>query len=582
MTQASRRLSLVSWLATPTTPFYKKALLRVVDYIIGLHKMDRTFREAKLEGLDAETFCQRVMQALDIHLAGTEAFNEVPKQGAAVVVANHPYGGIEGVAVLGEMLKQRKDVRVFVNRALGVFEEISPYFIFTNPLATNAKGNARSLKEAKKWLAIGGALVVFPAGRVSYPQQNNHVTDHPWNRMVASLATNAKAPIVPIFIGGQNRPLFYALGKIYFRFRMLMLVREMMASGGRTITFSNGGTVENLPDFMSAQQQTDMLNVLTYSNSQRSAYQWAEDEQVDYQEIAQPQTPTNIEREIRHLPEEQHLVSFKHFDVYFGHWEQIPHCIAEIQRLREIEFRRHKEGSGKPQDGDEFDKTYTQLFIYDNQARQIIGAYRMGQTDRLMASEGLNGLYLSRMFNFGPAFVNQQHACLEMGRSFLIESQQRSFHGLLLLFKGIGHFLTKHPEYQTLYGTVSLSKMYQPLSVYFIERFLIEKNSDVTPKCQFSHPRFEELERYLEEHGGDIDSLDWVISQLEPDGKGIPVLVRQYHNLGAKFHCLGLDPNFAQTPGLLLSVHIPSAPKRLLKMYLGKDLDSYLARHNAG
>ena len=577
MTQASRRLSLVSWLATPTTPFYKKALLRIVDYIIGLNKMDRVFQDGKLEGLDAESFCARVMQLLDIRLDGTKAFNAVPKTGPAVVVANHPYGGFEGVAVLGEMLKQRKDVRVFVNRALGVFEEIAPYFIFTNPLASNARGNAKSLKEAKKWLSSGGVLVIFPAGRVSYPQHNDHVTDHPWNRMVASLAKQAEAPILPVFIGGQNRPIFYALGKIYFRFRMLMLVREMLASGGKTINFKSGGLVENLPDFMSAQQQTDMLNVLTYANAQDNLYRWAEDEKTTFEPIAEPQQPEDLETEIAALPDEQHLVSFKHYDVYYGYWHQLPHCIAEIQRLREVEFRRHKEGSGKPQDGDDFDKTYTQLFIYDKQARQIIGAYRMGQTDNLTSKDGVAGLYLSRMFNFEDGFINQQHPCLEMGRSFLIESQQRSFHGLLLLFKGIGHFVTKHPEYQTLYGTVSLSKMYQPLSVYFIQRFLIKNGDHVSAKCTFDHPRFEELEQYLVTHDGDIDSLDWVISQLEPDGKGVPVLVKQYHNLGAKFHCLGLDPNFAQTPGLLLSVHLPTAPKKLLKMYLGKGLDGYLA-----
>lgn len=73
-----------------------------------------------------------------------------------------------------------------------------------------------------------------------------------------------------------------------------------------------------------------------------------------------------------------------------------------------------------------------------------------------------------------------------------------------------------------------------------------------------------------------IDVLDELIKGLEPDGKGLPVLVRQYHALGARFHCLGIDPNFAVTPGLLLSVHVPSAPERLLKLYMGSAQKEYL------
>ena len=151
----------------------------------------------------------------------------------------------------------------------------------------------------------------------------------------------------------------------------------------------------------------------------------------------------------------------------------------------------------------------------------------------------------------------------------------------MLLFKGISAFIAQHPQYRVLYGTVSLSKQYDPLSVLLIEQFLVTKTDKVMAKESFKYPIHHELLSYLKHNPKDIETLDTLIKQIEPDGKGLPVLVKQYHQLGATFHCVAIDPNFASTPGLLLSVDVPSAPKRLLKLYLGDKLEGYLAKVNA-
>jgi putative hemolysin len=166
-----------------------------------------------------------------------------------------------------------------------------------------------------------------------------------------------------------------------------------------------------------------------------------------------------------------------------------------------------------------------------------------------------------------------------MGRSFIVEAHQNSFHGLLLLWKGIGAFLCKNPRYRTLYGTVSLSKLYDSRSVALINDIMVTDNNGVQAKAEFKGKLHPEVIHYIEAGSEDITQLSALVKGIEADNKDIPVLLKKYHKLGAKFHCTGIDLNFNQTPGLLLSVDFTQAPNKLLKIYLGDGKDEYLQYH---
>jgi putative hemolysin len=181
------------------------------------------------------------------------------------------------------------------------------------------------------------------------------------------------------------------------------------------------------------------------------------------------------------------------------------------------------------------------------------------------------------MFNFSASFINQQQACMEMGRSFIVKAHQHSFYGLLLLWKGIGAFVCQNPQYRILYGTVSLSKLYDPRSVTLINKIMVTDTQAVQPKIAFENSLHPELASFLNTHVLNIEQLSVLVKGLEQDAKDIPVLLKQYHKLGAVFHCLGIDGNFNTTPGLLLSVDLPKAPDKLLKLYLGAGKEDYLA-----
>ncbi|KMT65312.1 lysophospholipid acyltransferase family protein [Catenovulum maritimum] len=576
-------LSLSHFFAQQTSSFFYKTLIKIADKLLGIDKLNYLYQCHDFNGLSPNEFTQKFIQVfdLDIKVLGYD-LTQIPKDKAIIIVANHPFGGIEGVILTHVISQYRPDLKVLANRGLSIFKELSPYFIFTNPLKVGASGNLESIKSCKKHLDSNGALVLFPAGRVSYFRKDlGYITDHNWHRSLAYLAKNTGADILPLYITGKNRSRFYHLGKIYFRFRLLMLIREMLAAKGKAVPMTFANKTFKLPEATSSQAATDLVRLSTYLLNPEYQQAWTAS-LTDKIELALAPyiCPNLLDAEIKNLNSNQKLASHKHFSVYYANYDQIPNLVEEIRIRREETFRLYKEGSGQPQDGDELDKVYTHLFVFDHDENAVVGAYRMGQTDLIQQNKACSGLYLSQMFDFGQKFINQTQACLEMGRSFILPKYQKSYYSLLLLFKGIAHFVNQKPEYQTLYGTVSLSTEYEKLSVYLIERFLVTDSKDVTPKQAFNYPPVPELDSYLNQYPKDIASLEWLIKQIEPDGKGLPVLLKQYYQLGAKFHCLGIDPNFAQTPGLLLSVHLPSAPERLLKLYLGSELPNYLTKVN--
>jgi putative hemolysin len=553
-------------------------LLKLLDKMLGITKLDQLYKLHDLAGLAKHDFAEKLIGGLNITLTGVgELQAKIPKSGPVVIASNHPFGGIEGVILSWVLGQVRPDLKVLANQGLKIFPELEDYFIFTNPLSENDPKNGPSLRTSLRHVKQGGALLIFPAGRVSYYQKDKkRITDHSWNRLVANMVARGKADYLPVFVSGQNSPLFYRLGRIYYRLRMLMLPRELANKQNAHIQLSAGNPVaaKTYANGIDLNTQTALCRAQSYAQDPSWSMTWPQDPVTSLKPLAAEIPGQQILAEIENLPPQQHLFEHKDFAVYYGYQKQLPKIVNEIARLRELTFREHNEGSGEPLDTDHFDATYTHLFVLKRSSGQIIGAYRMGQTDKLLADGNIDNLYLSRMFEFTPDFVNQQQPCLEMGRSFLIPEYQRSFQGLYLLWRGIGSFVCKFPHYRTLYGTVSLSKLYDPRSVALIEKAMVTSTKNVKPRTAFYFPLHPELQEFasscnMEQH------LTTLLRSIESDGKDIPILLKHYQKLGARFHCLGIDSSFNDTPGLLLSVDLPAAPEKSLKLYLAAGREGY-------
>lgn len=574
----SASISLTNLVSSDKKRSFVGLVLRVLDRLLGVSKMNDMYQQHNMAGLSKEEFAQKLLSVMNIEVVGgSDVSQKVPTEGPLVIASNHPFGGIEGVILCLILGQVRPDLKVLANQGLKLFPELNDYFIFTNPLSESDPKNGASIRTSLKHVKQGKALLIFPAGRVSYYQnKKGRISDHKWNRIVAKLVEATNAHFLPVYVSGENSPLFYRLGRIYFRLRLFMLARELLNKQDTNISISAGTAVKS-SDYCAGSDlslQTDLLRVQSYCQDPNWRGTWPDDKSCRVKPLAAETPWSLVEAELSKLPRGQLLISQNKFEVYFGYQHQFPNTVNEIARLRELVFREHNEGSGEPLDTDKFDATYTHLFVVNREQQKIIGAYRMGQTDKLLEQGDVSQLYLSRMFQFTPEFANLRQPCLELGRSFLISEYQGSFQGLYLLWRGIGAFVCKFPHYRTLYGTVSLSKMYDMRSVAIMKRALITPTTQVEPFVEFEFPLHPELSEFAD-NTPLAPHVKALLACIEKDGKDIPVLAKHYQKMGSEFHCLGIDRSFNDTPGLLLSVDLPKAPEKLLKLYLGKDYKNY-------
>ncbi|MBS0396279.1 MAG: lysophospholipid acyltransferase family protein [Proteobacteria bacterium] len=559
-------------------PAWLRLAAPAIDRLIGAAAIDRRYRTCHARGLPPLEFASEALQILGIeaHVDAPRPAAAFPASGPVIVVSNHPYGAVEALVLARWLRTIRTDVRFLANSMLGVFAELRPALIGTQPLAVS-HANGRSIRRCQGHLQSGGVLVMFPAGKVSIRHaEDGRYADAPWNRLVGHLAKSTGATVVPAHFHGGNRRFFNLVGRVWERGRMALLARELLALRGRTVRCSigrgmNAGDLRDLDDAAA----TGLARLGAYLVGTIDSARPAPTTQIR-ESVAAATAPGVLEREIAELPKLQTLVTFKHFTVHWANALQIPALLPEIARERERVFREHAEGSGMARDSDRFDASYIHLFAWDHRSHSLVGAYRLGRTDELIRRDGPGALYLNQMFEFDPTFHASQ-ASLELGRSFVAPEHQRSFHALYLLWRGIGQYLLQNPKYTRLYGTVSLSRRYPDQAIAALCDALIVSSAHVRARHALRTIPHPEWRQYRADGGStDLRALSALVRSVDPEGKDIPVLLRHYHGLGARFLSVGVDPNFSETPGLLLAVDIAGIPRKTLDSFMGEGAGSYL------
>jgi hypothetical protein len=284
-----------------------------------------------------------------------------------------------------------------------------------------------------------------------------------------------------------------------------------------------------------------------------------------------------LQVEVDALPPDQRLVDRGRFHVYCARAGQIPWALQEIGRLREVTFRAVGEGTGRCSDIDLFDAFYLHLFVWDAHAASIVGAYRLGLVDQILPRLGKRGLYTHSLFKYPTRMLDSLSPAIELGRSFVRAEYQRSFAALPLLWAGIGRFVERSPQYAVLFGAVSISARYAPASRRLIVEYLSAYRThtrlavEVTPRRPFhARPRTAAPGGVLSAMPASMNELSRRIAQTEHDGKGVPVLLRQYLELGGKVLGFSLDRDFVDTLDALIMVDLRTVEETVLVRYMGK------------
>lgn len=579
-----------------TAPLHRRAALIAarpfLSWALALESYRSLYQCAQLAP-DA-TFCARALRALgvDVDVVACDALN-LPRAGPLIVVANHPHGMLDGLALAEVVHRRREDVRVLTNHLLASIPELSELCLFVDSFrGRNAAARSRAgLRGALQWLRNGHALIVFPAGEVAHQgpgiraqgpgtrAQGSGIRDRgaggaltfpdsPWHDTVGRLALRSGAVVAPAFIEGCNSKWFYRAGRWHAGLRTLLLPRELLRQQGRRVAIRVGRavSVDRLATPGDGEAATAMMRL-----------------EVDRLALS---TTNPFETEICSLRAEHRLLESDRLEVFCAPASKIPTILQEIGRLREVTFRAIGEGTGQDIDLDRFDDHYLHLFVWNRERGEVVGAYRLGLTDDILESQGIGGLYTSTLFRYDSRLLARLSPAIELGRSFVRAEYQRSSNALLLLWKGIAKFLARSRRYRVLFGPVSISSRYEDMSQQLLRAFLAQN---------FYHRELGELvegcippiELTIPAGIGakaatDLQGLDEVIAGLEADGKGIPVLLRQYLRLNAKLLGFSVDPAFRDAVDALMMVDLADVHPAILNRYFGKrEAEELLARHRS-
>ncbi|TDO21987.1 lysophospholipid acyltransferase family protein [Pedobacter duraquae] len=553
--------------------------------VMKLNDINKVFSQNEhFNGLE---FVDKILETIGVSIDFDEDdLKSIPKTGGFIAIANHPYGGVEGLALVKLLCMVRPEAKVMVNFILKKIPNLSEFFVAVNPFENVQHSSSISgLKATFDLLQSGTPIGIFPAGEVStFSLDKQEITDRLWHPVVGKLIARAKLPVVPIYFHGNNGVLFNILSFIHPTLRTAKLPSEFLNKQGLKIKVRIGRPIDiqDISYRNNTNKLLDFLRARTYAlgtglDQERKLFNPINLFKIKKkpEEIIEETSRLEIVAEIDQL-ESFRVWAEKNYEVYITPTANIPNVLREIGRLREITFREVGEGTNKKIDLDNYDIYYHHLFIWDKELQNIVGAYRIGKGDEILNTMGRRGFYLSELFKIKEPFYPVLRKGIELGRSWIRKEYQQKPLPLFLLWKGILKYLLDNPQYRYMFGPVSISNNFSKFSKSLIVDYITKNHFDyelaayVKPKNKFKADLSPIDTDLLIESSESLKDLDSLISDIENSHIKIPVLLRQYMNLNAKIICFNIDPKFSDCLDGFLVVDMRNIPAEMLEK-IGKN-----------
>jgi putative hemolysin len=232
--------------ADPADPWPKRGLIRMIERCTGQPRLKRLYDAWLADRDPAESFFTAVLNRLEVTVELDGApLAVVPRSGPLVVVANHPYGVLDGLAVGWIAERIRSDFLILTNAVLLRAPEARPHLLPIDfaPTPEAMAVNLASREAARRHLASGGCIVVFPAGGISTAPDRlgrRPAEDAPWQPFIAALVQRTRATVLPLRFHGQNSRLFQIASHLHPTLRLSLIFREVCRRIGTRLAVSVG------------------------------------------------------------------------------------------------------------------------------------------------------------------------------------------------------------------------------------------------------------------------------------------------------------------------------------------------------
>jgi putative hemolysin len=507
----------------------------------------------------------------DFYVNSKEKEN-IPSLGRVVIIANHPLGGLDALALIKLVSSIRKDIKVVANDFLEQLEPIKPILAPINNF--KKQQTKESISNIYKALNDDMAVIVFPSGEVSRATATG-IKDKKWHKGFLNFANRTHSSILPIFIGGKNSKTFYTVSTINKKLSTLLLSHEMFKQQSKTIEMVVGELIpyENInPKGIAKDNLIDMYKKHIYGIKKRKSLF------ITQKAIAHPEDRRDIKKELKKA---QLLGQTKdNKKIYLYHTDIDDSIILnELGRLREISFRKVGEGANKKRDIDRYDRYYQHIILWDNEELEIVGAYRIGISSEIFSKLGKNGFYVSTLFDMNKNFEKYLQNSIELGRSF-VQPKYWGSRALDYLWYGIGAYLKANPNIKYMFGPVSLSATYPKVAkdmiLYFYDSYFKDSENLINAKFPYDFKNDKSLinnlsqEMKFEDYKSDFKVLKQLLNSM---GVSVPTLYKQYSDLcedgGIKFCAYNIDADFSDCIDSFILVDIDKIKPTQRKRYIG-------------
>lgn len=558
-------------------PVLNKTLCNLLKYL--LHEMEFRQFEARYPHLEGFDFVEQALEYFDFgYRLFDREIERLPRQGRVVIVANHPIGSLDGLALLKMVGEHRRDVKVVANDLLYAIKPLRSLLLPVDNLSNKTRKD--NIKQIRNHLNNEGAIIIFPAGEVSRMSPSG-IRDGKWDKGFLRFAEATNSPVLPLHVNGRNSIFFYALSILSKPLSGIWLIREMFKQASAHVDLSIGYPIstEQVKDLgVNLDARARVFRKLVYRIGKGKIKPEfkpsavlvanAEDRQLLKQEITRCEClgETSDNKKI-----------------YLYQYQTNSIIMREIGRLREMTFRTVNEGSGKRRDIDRYDHYYDQIILWDDNDLEIVGAYRMMRTQGLRSDRKNNEsetLYTQTLFDYDLSCEKFSKG-LELGRSF-VQPKYWGKRSLDYLWYGIGAYLNKYPDIQTLFGPVSLSAAYSSKAkaalVYFYDHFFGANSPAVNPVTPFilSNDKKSQLALEFGRFESAQEAFVELKSRLAKGGESVPTLFKQYTEIteygGTQFLAFNVDHDFSDCIDGFVMVDIKRIKSKKFKRYTGREL----------
>ena len=550
--------------------FFKRSVIKTLDKILYINEINRVIK--KNEGLKNFEFIEEVFEYLNFSFKiSNKDIKRIPSEGRLIVVANHPIGSLDSLAILKAISEIRTDVKIVANDILTKFENINDLLLPYN--IESIKMQRANISTIQSALDEEMAVIIFPAAEVSRLKLLT-VRESKWHKGAVYFAKKFNSPILPVFINAKNSILFYTVSAINKAVSTVLLAHELFNKKNKTIEIKIGDPIPAKAfsnNYLNAQTQIKLLKKHVYSLHKGKGNIF-----ITEKNVIHPIDRKAIKRE---LASAEHIGKTRDDKkIILTDINESPNVLYEIARLREITFRKVGEGTGKKRDFDNFDKYYKHLVVWDESELEIVGSYRIGICKDILKSEGSKGLYTTTLFEFSKKFENEiRNDSIELGRSF-VQRRYWNTNALNYLWQGIGAFLAKNDWVRYMYGGVSISNNYsenaRSLIVFYFDKWFGDYE-----KLALSKNRYLLTDTMKNEFVNLFTGINYkedyriLKNVLRPTGFTVPILYKHYSELcnegGVKFLDFGVDPDFENCIDGLILVDVEKIKDEKRERFIG-------------